>query len=93
MPDRDCLVLRQVKLALYGQESVDVSLVRELGGVVLDVHGGRGGATQVLLLACHNRVSFKIIESSRLPSLTRATKINLSMSMRMDLWDQRTSRN
>ena len=69
MPDRNCLVLRQVELALYSQEAVDASLVGELGGVVLDVHGGRGGATQVLLLLIHNRVSFKIMESSRLPSL------------------------
>ena len=58
MPDRDCLVLRQVKLALYGQEAVDISLVRELGGVVLDVDGGRRRTIHVLLLLIHYCVSF-----------------------------------
>ena len=63
MPDGHRSEARQVELALYRQEAVDVALGGELGGVVLDVHGDRRGFTRVLLLALHNLVSFKIIEA------------------------------
>ena len=43
MPDVDSLVVRQVELALHRQEAVDAALVGELGGVVLDIHGGHRG--------------------------------------------------
>ena len=58
MPDCDRSVARQIELAFHRQKAVDVYLVRELGGVVLDVHSDRCGFTQNLLLALHNRVSF-----------------------------------
>ena len=63
VPDRDGAVVGEVDLRLDGEEAVDLALGGELGGVVLDVHGDRRGFTRVLLLALHNRVSFKIIEA------------------------------
>ena len=69
MPDVDSLVVRQVELALHRQEAVDAALVGELGGVVLDVHGGRRGSTRLFLHAFHKCVSFVIIETSLLESL------------------------